>query len=276
MKIIITPVLTGFLLTLVSVSAPAADPAAAAHWFYMVKTRSTDPAQEAEFNAWYDDIDIPDVLDVPGFMRARRGQQQSIAEFPQLDLRETEGKYVALYDIETADIDKTIIDLYVGARKMVALGRITDLLKVTEANYYRRLTSGPQPAERTTGGNDYVYIRKVLCCADDDRMRQFLDWLEGSYVPEITGIKGINGVKAYELYRIMEVVSVGPEEIPHLLLVHEITTGSIIQAVVEIHEAVNKLDQAGRMSGLFVEGNDSAVYLQMSDVKAGSPVSHSD
>ena len=30
------------------------------------------------------------------------------------------------------------------------------------------------------------------------------------------------------------------------------------------------------MSGLFVEGNDSVVYLQMSDVKSGSPASHSD
>lgn len=30
------------------------------------------------------------------------------------------------------------------------------------------------------------------------------------------------------------------------------------------------------MSGLFVEGNDSAGYLQMSDVKSRSPASHSD
>lgn len=269
-----TSVLMGFLLYLVPATAQATDAGIYGHWFYMVKTRSADPAKEAEFNAWYDDIDIPDVLAVPGFMRARRGVQQSIAGLPQLDLRETEGKYVALYDIETADIDKTIIDLYVGARKMVALGRITDLLKVTEANYYRRLTSGHRQAGTQAVGNDYVYIQKVLCCADDNSLNQFLDWLEDVYVPEITGINGIDGVKAYELYRIMEVVSVGPEEIPHLLLVHEIKTDSIIQAVVEIHAAVNKLEQAGRMSDLFVEGNDSAIYLQMSDVKSEAPDRH--
>ena len=267
MKVIMTSILMGLLFHLVPATAAATDAGIDGHWFYMVKTRSTDPLKEAEFNAWYDDIDIPDVLAVPGFMRARRGVQQSIAEFPQLDLRETEGKYVALYDIETTDIDKTIIDLYVGARKMVALGRITDLLKVTEANYYRRLTSSHRPAGSQAGGNDYVYIQKILCCADANRRNQFLDWLEDLYVLEISGINGIAGVKAYELYRIMEVVSVGPEEIPHLLLVHEITTDSIIQAVLEIHEAVSRLDQAGRMSELFVEGNDSAVYLQMSDVK---------
>lgn len=235
------------------------------HWFYMVKTRSADPAREAEFNAWYDDIDIPDVLAVPGFMRARRGLQQSIAEFPQLDLQETEGKYVALYDIETADIDKTIIDLYVGARQMVALGRITDLLKVTEANYYRRLISGYRPTGSEITGNNHVYIQKILCCADADSQEQFLDWLVSIYMPGVTGIDGVTRVKAYQLYRIMEVVSVGPDEIPHLLLMHEITTGSITQAVVEIHGVVNSIKQAGRMSKLFVEGNDSAVYLQLSE-----------
>ncbi len=62
----------GFLLYLVTVPASAADSGINGHWFYVVKTKSTDPAREAEFNAWYDDIDIPDVLAVPGFMRARR------------------------------------------------------------------------------------------------------------------------------------------------------------------------------------------------------------
>ena len=246
-------------------SAEADADAASEHWFYMVKTRSADPAREPEFNAWYDEIDIPDVLAVPGFMRARRGLQQTIAEFPQLDLQETEGKYVALYDIETTDIDKTIIDLYVGARRMVAQGRITDLLKVTEANYYRRRISGYRPAVTESAGDNYVYIRKVLCCADEDGRTRLLDWLENNYVPELVGIDGVSGVRAYELYRIMEVVSVGPDEIPHLLLVHEITTGSIIQAVVEIQDTVNRIDQAGGVDGLFVEGNDSAVYLQLSE-----------
>ena len=28
-------------------------------WLMLVATRCTDPAREAQFNAWYDDIDIP-------------------------------------------------------------------------------------------------------------------------------------------------------------------------------------------------------------------------
>lgn len=209
-------------------------------------------------------------------MRARRGAQQAVAGFPRVGPRADGGNYVALYDIETADIDKTIIDLYVGARRMVALGRITDLLKVTEANYYRKLISGQREAGCRSVGNDYVYIQKVLCCADVNSHNQFMNWLEDVYVPEIIRINGIAGVNVYELYRIMEVVSVGPDEIPHLLLAHEITTDSIIRAVLEVHEAANKLEQNGRISKLFIEGNDSAVYLQLSDVKSKSPISGRD
>lgn len=289
MKTIMTLVLAGFLLYLVSTPAPATDSGAVGHWFYMVKTRSTDPARESEFNAWYDEIDIPDVLDVPGFMRARRAVHKRFVEVPELNLREDEGKYIALYDIETMDIDKTIIDLYVGARKMVALGRITDLLKVTEANYYRRLTGYP-PATVTwrdvnigkrllatsppSDGNRYVYIQKIICCVDENDHMRFLEWLKDSYMPGVMEAHAVTGVYAYDLYRIMEVVAVGPGEIPHLLLVHELTTGIIQRTVLELSSVAYQLVQAGRMKRLFVEGNDSAVYRLMSDVKSEALVSH--
>ena len=249
----------------------------------MVKTKSTDPAREAEFNAWYDDIDIPDVLAVPGFMQARRGVHKRFVELPELNLSEDEGNYIALYDIETTDIDKTIIDLYVGARKMVALGRITDLLKVTEANYYRRLAGYP-PATVTwkdvnmgkrllatsppADGRRYVYIQKIICCADENAYKRFLEWLKDSYIPGVMEYRPVTGVHAYELYRIMEVVAVDPGEIPHLLLVHELTTDIIQRTVLELDSVVYQLVQAGHMRELFVEGNDSAVYRLMSDVKS--------
>ena len=283
MKTTIPTVLVGFLLYLVTVPAPADDSGIDGRWFYMVKTKSTDPAKEAEFNAWYDDIDIPDVLAVPGFMRARRAVHKRFVELPDLNLSEAEGKYIALYDIETADIDKTIIDLYVGARKMVALGRITDLLKVTEANYYRKLTGYP-PATVTwrdvniakrllatsppADGRRYVYIQKIICCADENDYKRLLEWLRDSYIPGVMEARAITGVHAYELYRIMEVVAVEPGEIPHLLLVHELTTDIIQRTVLELSSAAYELVQAGHMGELFVEGNDSAVYRLMSDVKS--------
>ncbi|HEY6926549.1 MAG TPA: hypothetical protein VI653_23900, partial [Steroidobacteraceae bacterium] len=48
----------------------AADSSDAPQWLMLVRTVNTDPSKEQEFNAWYDDIDIPDVLKVPGYRRA--------------------------------------------------------------------------------------------------------------------------------------------------------------------------------------------------------------
>ena len=283
MKVIMTSILMGLLFHPVAATAAATDAGIDDHWFYMVKTRSTDPLKEAEFNAWYDDIDIPDVLAVDGFTRARRGVHKRFVELPELNLSEDEGNYIALYDIETTDIDKTIIDLYVGARKMVALGRITDLLKVTEANYYRRLARYPPATvawrdvnigkrllatSPPSDGRRYVYIQKIICCADENVYKRFLEWLKDSYIPGVMEYRSITGIHAYELYRIMEEVAVDPGEIPHLLLVHELTTDIIQRTVLELSSVAYQMVQAGHMQELFVEGNDSAVYRLMSDVKS--------
>ena len=238
------------------------------HWFYMVQTNSTDPAREAEFNTWYDDIDIPDVLAVPGFMRARRGLGQKLPEFPSVDLKEGQGKYVALYDIETEDIDKSIIDLYVAARKMGALGRLTDLLKVTEASYYQRLRPTHEVVNtKPAAKNKYIYVQEILCCRDEAAKAQFRDWYDKTYIPAIEKVSGFLRVNLYELYRVMTVLSVGPEEIPHLLAVYEIKAESAKQAVQGLSGAADTLNEAGRMSELYVAG-DATAYLEMSDVNS--------
>ena len=237
-------------------------------WFYMVKTKPSDPSREAEFNAWYDDVDIPDVLEVPGFRRARRAIEQIIPEIPSANLKDDDSKYVALYDIETSDIDKSIIDLYVAARKMVALGRLTNDLKVVEANYYQRVA---QPIEVTAtepvSKNKYIFIKKILCCKDSVSENQFLDWYDNTFAPEIMGSKGLTRINLYRLYRVMEVLTVGAEEIPHFLVVYEFGGDLADQTVQQINQAVSNLDEAGRLSKQYVEG-DSVVYLEMSDVKS--------
>ena len=237
-------------------------------WFYMVKTKPSDPSRDAEFNAWYDDVDIPDVLEVPAFVRARRGVEQIITDIPSSNVKDDDSKYVALYDIQTNDIDKSIIDLYVAARKMVALGRLTDVLKVVEANYYRRVAppfeaTSPQSA----GQNKYVLIKKILCCNDLITEQQFLDWYGNTFMPEIMGSEGLARADLYRLYRVMEVLTVGPEEIPHFLVVYEIDAESAEQTIRAMIETVKRLDGAGLMSKFYVE-SESVVYREMSDVKS--------
>lgn len=233
------------------------------HWFYMVKSKPTDEAREEAFNSWYDDIDIHDVLAVPGFDRAQRAVGLQLEGFPEVDLEAREGKYVALYDIASADIDKSIIDLYVAARKMSAFGRSTDLLKVVEANYYQRLLDIAGSTSTLSGSETYFYLQKVLCCDDADSREKLLNWLQSSYLPAFSATSAHAGSRLYELYRVMEDWALPDEERPHFLLVHEVTAVSGEDAVREIRRTQRMLTDVDR----FIDG-DITLYRRMSDVKS--------
>ncbi len=223
------------VLLLLPSLAPAQDAAVVEHWFYMVKTEPSDPARDAEFNAWYDDIDIPDVLEVPSFKRASRAVTVEASGFPSIQGLEGDGTYVALYEIETTDIDTSIIDLYVAARKMSALGRLTDVLKVVEANYYRRLASYEfvNPEDKSV----YFFIEKILCCNNAESKQNYELWYQNQYLPALENVNGLLSINFYELYRIMEVLSLEPEEIPHHLLVYEIDGGRVTDVLTEVTQA---------------------------------------
>lgn len=139
----------GIMMATAVLLATSAMPAAQAksggqerNWLMVVKSLNTDPAREDEFTYWYDEIDVPDVLEVPGYMRARRGERVDT----QADTGETDADdgYVALYDIHSANLDKTIIAMLMASWRMDQLGRSTDLIKVVERLYYRR-ASEPVP-----------------------------------------------------------------------------------------------------------------------------------
>lgn len=73
---------------------------------FVVFTNPVD-GKEAAYNDWYDNRHLPDVLDVPGFVSARRFRlsdtQRATGPFPW--------KYLALYEIETDDLKKTLATL---------------------------------------------------------------------------------------------------------------------------------------------------------------------
>ena len=250
----------GSLLALPAQAGDSAKTKPGDHWFYAVKTMSTDPAKDVEFNAWYDDIDIPDVLDVDGFMRARRAKLAAVDGRPEL--AQAEGNYIALYDIETSDIDKTIIDLYVAARKMNALGRSTDLLKVTEANYYHRLKSIPS-SSAPADGERFVLVQKILCCAKAKDRAAFVKWFERRFEPEVGTVSGLSLLELYELYRVMEPTAMKPEELPHFLIVYEVNSAA---AARSIFDKIDGLQSSEALPASFVEGDDTALYRQFNEV----------
>ena len=235
------------------------------HWLMLVATKNLEATQEAAFNHWYDDIDIPDVLKVPGYKRARRGVRQIAPGFSTPD-PETEGHYLALYDIESANIDRTIIDMLMAAKKMDMTGRSIAALKVTERVYFRRLGNIVEAAN-TAGksGNSYLYLERVACCRDEATANALDDWYDNTRIPDIVraGTPGLVRVARFEVYR---VVMVEPLQVPRFLILYEFNADSAGQVLTTMRRANEQMKKSGRDSDLFAESG-SIVLKQIKDVR---------
>jgi hypothetical protein len=71
---------------------------------YVVLSNPKD-GREDEYNDWYDRRHLADVLAVPGFVAAQRFRLAKADG-------ERRHRYLALYEIETADLRATLKDLY--------------------------------------------------------------------------------------------------------------------------------------------------------------------
>ncbi len=102
------------------------------NWMVAVETNCNDPARDGEFNEWYDNIHLQDVLSIPGIMRASRYEDSNAAE--------GRGRFLALYEIETEDVLKIMAGLGEGISRWAEQGRMSDLVTIVSASFYRRIT----------------------------------------------------------------------------------------------------------------------------------------
>ena len=89
----------------------------------VIQTDCTDPAREQEFNEWYNNIHVPDVLLTPGVIR---GTRFALATTP----REGQSKFLAIYELDTTDFEGVQKSLGEVMAKVREQGRWSDLVKV--------------------------------------------------------------------------------------------------------------------------------------------------
>jgi len=70
-----------------------------------VETRPSSPDREAEYNEWYDQVHLRQVIGLDGFVSARR-----------LAAVNDDGPYVALYEIEAEDLQAVADELMAFAQ----------------------------------------------------------------------------------------------------------------------------------------------------------------
>lgn len=102
-------------------------------WLLVIETNCADAAREAEFNEWYDQTHIPDVLETPGFVRATR--------YENTERSEGEAKFLATYEIETDDIDGFMKIHNDNIARKKAEGRFSELVVLVSRGFYRQLSS---------------------------------------------------------------------------------------------------------------------------------------
>ena len=97
----------------------------------MVLSNCKDPAREQEFNRWYEDVHIADILDAGGFHTAYR--------YESLDPEATKAKYLAIYETDNIDPAKAREKHAEARADWVQRGRMSDLLEVTSSITARRI-----------------------------------------------------------------------------------------------------------------------------------------
>ena len=102
-----------------------------AHWVNIVETNCSDPSREKEFNDWYDNIHMPDVLASPGFLASQR--------YVSKEPVKGRGKYLTVYDLETDDIEKTMAERRERREVERAQGHYIDFVESVREVQYKLL-----------------------------------------------------------------------------------------------------------------------------------------
>ena len=101
---------------------------------FVVFTNATE-GRDDEFNEWYNNTHIPDVVRAPGFVAATRFRLAE-TDPPQPSAH----RYLALYEVETDDLDKTMQGLLelAGTDGMILSDALD--MKSASATYFEPIT----------------------------------------------------------------------------------------------------------------------------------------
>ena len=99
----------------------------------LVFTNCADPAREKEFNEWYDNTHVPDVLETPGFVSCTRYEMIG-------DPGPGQGKFLAVYEVESDDLPSTMAGLQQRVAQLAAQGRIIDCIRMVSLTSYREIS----------------------------------------------------------------------------------------------------------------------------------------
>jgi hypothetical protein len=113
---------------------------------WQVTTRCSDPAREDEFNRWYDEVHLPDLLSVPGIVAARRYRVAPARG------AEPSSQYLAVYEIEAENPEAVLQSVFTEyAPKWRDANRVIDCMEGVSSTLCTPLGARQQATVGSTG-----------------------------------------------------------------------------------------------------------------------------
>ena len=157
-------------------------------WLLMVEM-NCEPSREAEYEAWWQEVHVHDVLASPGY---RRGRFFRIRE-----PRDGRGRYLILWDVETADIERTMRERTERRDKEHAGGRHpAGLMYPVWRNLAWRETFSLLAPQNSAGAGCWLNLVEQNC--DPKREAQYHAWYNETHIPDALKTPAFVSARRYE------------------------------------------------------------------------------
>ena len=162
------------------------------------------PDYEADFNKWYNEEHIPQLLGVPGFQTGRR--YQAIDGSP---------KYAAIYQLADENVLKSDAFRAVREKPTAWTEKLVPQFRNTQRGIFRQIFSHGNPPER-----DAEFVLTVRLNIPAEREKEFNDWYNEDHVPALVGVPGVYCARRY----------IAVEGDPKYLAVYELRDSNAIKS----------------------------------------------
>ena len=175
-------------------SAPARHKGGAMERWINILETNCDPAREPEYNEWYDGVHVPDILKTPGFVRARR--------FVNKEFRDGRGKYMAVYDLETDDVEQTMkVRLERRAEEnrqgRGSINRPNLASSVWRDVLWKQTFELRAPESSTSRTGKWLNMVEQNC--DPLREAEYHDWYNNMHIPDILKTPSFVSATRYQI-----------------------------------------------------------------------------
>jgi hypothetical protein len=231
----------------------AAEPATApAETYYLLVFNQPVPGKEQEYNRWYDQHHAPDVVSVPGFVRAQR----YVLAPTQLRPAPAKPKYVVIYQIKTNDLAA----VYAEVKRRLSSGetKISPTLDMDSGQNYtyrvlRPRLAGAQPDSQAADLATILgYAQLVFADPADGKDAEFNAWYDQHHAPEVLRVTGFTSGQRLTLADVQLAPQKEPR--PKYLTMFEIQSKNLSRTITEFQRLAPAMTSSSAFDGNKVFG----------------------